>query len=605
MTAHRERAGVRGSWLVAAAVVAAGLSLHSCRVASAASAPKVRVALSATVEPRVLESGSQGELRVRAEIPSGWHVNAAQPSFDYLIPTALSVEAPEGLVAGAVRYPSPVERTFQFAGGKSLRVYEGTVQIGVPLGATEAAPPSGRLVLRLRYQACNDRRCLRPATAATTLLVRVAGGVGMADADAGRGFVAFGEAPESAVGRWLAERGYLVTFVLVALGGLALNLTPCVYPLVSVTIGYFARQGGARVVPLALAYVAGIVLSFSALGLAAVATGSLFGAALQRPEVLAGIALLLVALALSNFGLYELRPPVSVMQRLGRSVPGQVGALFMGLTMGVVAAPCVGPMVVGLLVFVGTHRDWVLGTALFGALGTGLGAPYLVLAVLAGSMERLPRAGSWLGWVERALGFVLLGMALYFVEPILPPAAASVGVPVLVASAALYLGFLDHTGAERPRFVAVKRLVGVAGLLAAAGLGLSRQTPSPVGWYPYSEAAVVEARQVGRPVLIDFTAEWCLPCREMDETTFTDPVVVTHSERFTMLRVDMTRADPATDAVLERYDVLGVPTVLVLDESGKEAHRFIGYVGARELREVMGRLVPERVTETAAAKGAR
>src|SRR6185369_17896931 len=239
---------------------------------------------------------------------------------------------------------------------------------------------------------------------------------------------------------WLRERGLLATLALAALFGLGLNLTPCVYPLISVTIAYFGGQSGRAtggVLALAVAYVLGIAITFSTLGVAAALSGGIFGAALQRPPVLAAIAGLLVLLAASNFGVYQFRMPAALTNRAGKASGGIVGALAMGLTMGVVAAPCVGPIVIALLLFVAARQDAILGFALFFALAIGMGVPYLGLAVVAGSIRRLPRSGEWLGWIEHLFGFLLRGMALYFATPLLDARVVGFVGPLLIAVAGL------------------------------------------------------------------------------------------------------------------------------------------------------------------------
>jgi thiol:disulfide interchange protein DsbD len=378
----------------------------------------------------------------------------------------------------------------------------------------------------------------------------------------------------------------------VVLLGVTLNLTPCVYPLISVTVAFFGGRTGrehAHAVRRALLYVLGICLTFSTLGAAAALTGSLFGAALQRPEVLGTIALVLVGLAASNFGLYQLRLPAPLVQRLGRVGEGDIGAFFMGLTMGVVAAPCIGPFVVGLLLFVGARQSAPLGFALFFALGLGMGAPYVGLAAIAGRLRTLPRAGAWLEWVERLFGFLLLGLALYFAAPVLPDAWVRVATTLLLLAAGVVLGFLGPTP---PAMWWPRRAGGVALVaLALSGL-LGAEADSPIPWASFSEEALARATAAGRPVLLDFEAAWCLPCREMDRTTFRDARVARAAAPFAALRVDVTTADARTSAVMSRFEVVGVPTYVLLGPDGRERHRFVGFVGAEEMRRALEAFAP-------------
>ena len=209
---------------------------------------------------------------------------------------------------------------------------------------------------------------------------------------------------------------------LLFVGGLALNLTPCVYPVIPLTLSFFAGQAqgqNRRVFRLALVYVLGMATTYSALGVAAALSGRLFGSALQSPWVLGFVAVVLVALALSMFGLYDLRMPSALMQKAGAR-SGAAGAYAMGLLVGVVAAPCVGPFVLGLLAFVAARQQAGLGFLFFFVLSLGLGLPYLFLGAFSGSLARLPRAGMWMESVKKVFGWVLLAMAAYFLRPALP-----------------------------------------------------------------------------------------------------------------------------------------------------------------------------------------
>jgi thiol:disulfide interchange protein DsbD len=514
---------------------------------------------------------------VEMTVAAGWHVNAHVPADAFLIPTTVTVQPPAGVRAGEVVYPAAVERRLAFGGDKKFQLYEGTVRIEAPLEGAPATPDAP-LRAALRFQACDDSRCLPPRTLDLSASFAAAGPAASA-----------GDAGGDVVAGWIERWGWGLTLVWIAALGFALNLTPCVYPLISVTVAFFggrtAGDDGGRI-GRALLYVLGICLSFSALGVAAALTGSLFGAALQRPAVLGGIALVLVGLAASNFGLYQVQLPAALVQRVGRVGEGTLGAFFMGATMGVVAAPCIAPVVVALLVFVGAQQSPALGFGLFFTLGLGMGLPYVGLAVLAGRIRRLPRGGAWLEWMERVFGFLLLGMALYFAAPLLPSAVLRLLAALLLAAAGVVLGFVGARGATP--FVWARRLAGVA--LVAVGLtGLLRAdtSASPIAWQPFSEDALAGAIAASRPVLLDFEADWCLPCREMDRTTFRAPGVVRAAESFAALKVDVTEADDAANAIMARFGVAGVPTYILLGPDGQERRRFVGYVPEEEMQQAL------------------
>ncbi len=536
----------------------------------------------------VARRGSTIAVEAIANIEEGWHVHSNTPPEPYLIPTVLTLTLPEGFGDPEVFYPPPEERSFAFAPGLVLSVYEG--RLGIAAGV--AIPPeftgsSFEIAAKLRYQACNDTTCLPPATATATIEIEVSDAAPLAPAGSDAVGSGAGLGGEEVFAGWLAERGLLFTLLAVALLGLGLNLTPCVYPLISVTIAYFGGQSSSRgaVAWLASLYVLGIALSFSAVGVTAALSGGVFGAALQSPLVIVSIAAVMIVLALGSFGVYHLQPPAALMAWAGNTGGGAAGSLFMGLTMGIVAAPCVGPIVLGLLIFVGSSQDPWLGFILFFALALGMGAPYMLLAIAAGSIKSLPRSGEWLMWTERLFGCILLALAAYFISTIVTEPFKSILLPAVLVSSAIYLGFVEKAGGSVPWFRHVKRAVGIAMLVFGVWLGTPTAVARPIVWESLDTWAA-NPGQTG-PVLIDFVAEWCIPCREMDHSTYVDAEVLAEAERFRMVKADLTEENDTNTDIVERFEVRGVPTLILRSTSGEETHRMVGYVGPEELLAAM------------------
>jgi thiol:disulfide interchange protein DsbD len=532
------------------------------------------------------DAPSGGTLVLDATVAPGWHVNSHEPSEEYLIPTEVKIEPAAGATFASARYPQGIQKKFAFS-EKPLSVYEERFTIEVPVSWPAGTPPA--VSGTVEYQACNDRQCNPPASVS----FRLEAPSGAAGTALPGGAVALSAAPKEAVGSTAAagttndfgallERRGLFGALLVVFGwGLLLNLTPCVYPVIPLTVGFFGGQAAGqsrRVFGLAAVYVLGMATTYSALGVAAALSGKLFGAALQSPWVLVGVAAVLTALALSMFGLYDIRMPSSWMQKAGARAGG-AGAYAMGLLVGVVAAPCIGPVVLALLAFVAARQDAAFGFLVFFVLSLGLGLPYLFLAAFSGSLSRLPRAGMWMEGVKKIFGWVLLAMAAFFLRTVVPAPLSSWLLPAVLAIGALAVAFGKGSGLPR----AVGGTAAVA-MLAAAVYFAPRKAAESAGpaWLPYSAQAVAAA---ARPAVIDFSATWCIPCRELDEKTFSDPRVIQALSRRALWKADMTRsAAPEVVALSDTYRVLGVPTIVFLDASGKEREdlRLVGFEGPDE-----------------------
>jgi thiol:disulfide interchange protein DsbD len=293
----------------------------------------------------------------------------------------------------------------------------------------------------------------------------------------------------------------------------------------------------------------------------------------------------MLALSLSMFGVYEFKLPDSFVNKAGGAKAGLYGAFFMGLTMGIVAAPCIGPFVLGLVTYVATKQDPFFGFLLFFVLAVGLGTPYLFLAVFSGKIKKLPRAGEWMDAVKHIFGFILIGMALYFLLPLLPKSISGFVLPVFMIGAAIYLLFFEKLANSVRGFKFFKIVFSV--LIMAVGVyALIPYETNSVEWKPFTQDALTEIS--GRGVVIDFYADWCIPCKELDAVTFSDPDVIALSKEFETYKADMTKSlSPEVESIRERFKIIGVPTVLILNSKGEEVERITGFVNAKEFYKII------------------
>ncbi len=556
----------------------------------------------------VFHPGSVGYVAITADIAAGWHINAAKPLESYLIPTVLEVSAPAGIEIVRLLYPDPVLRKLEISETK-MALYDGSTVFGAIVRVGPDVPPgSYRITATIRYQGCNDLTCVEPASASADDTIRVGTldeGVEQLGAElfSKPPFAGAGDAPpgvETAapsdsrdIGKLIAERGLAFAFVFIFFIGLGLSLTPCIYPLIPITVSYFGGQAGgraSRTFVLAFLYVLGMSLTYSVLGTIAAMTGSLFGAALQNPFVVLVIAAILVALAFSMFGFWELRMPMFLARRTGSARRGYAGAVVMGLTMGVIAAPCIGPFVLGLLTYVGEIGKPVLGFFMFFTLAWGIGLPFLVLGTLSGNLSRIPRSGDWMVWVRKIFGFILVAMALYFLRHLLNPRFVAIGYAAIAIAGGLYLGWIDRSVHTGRGFAILKRAVGVLGIaLGAAFLVLPAirggdAKPQGIAWQPYGEETILRAAREGKTVVIDFSAAWCSLCHELDKKTFVDPEVVKLSAGFVPLRADLTKPGAVETAIKNKYGIRGLPVIIFIDKAGNERAelRATGFIDAAE-----------------------
>lgn len=561
-----------------------------------------------TVAPALLaegvQQGSTVRAAVRVTIANGWHINSHTPTFDYLIGTELKFPSNPKFSVLNIHYPSGKKITLGFS-EQPIGLYEGTITIDVAFKiANNHSIGSDTIRGTLTAQACNNQTCLAPVDINVVLPVHVVAATATSDTSLAvatqqqETFVQLQTASPSNSNQTtqtqnrfandFEEKGLLLTLLAIFFVGLALNLTPCVYPMLSVTVSLFGGQSETNVVRVffkAVVYVLGIASMYSVLGVTAALGGGLFGSWLQSPWVLGSIAALLFALALSSFGLYQIQMPYWLTSKLGGTTgTGFIATYLSGLVVGVFAAPCVGPPVIALLTYVASKGNPWFGFLTFFTLSLGLGFPYLVLGTFSGLLKKIPRSGSWLIWVERIFGVVLTAAALFYLALAVAPKLAFDVIPVALIAGGIYLGFVDRSGREKPLLKKIQWAFGVIAVAAGVWFAFNLQEKE-MTWNLYSETALLQAKESKMPVLIDFSADWCIPCHELDRNTWTDQNVIDATKKFMRLKVDLTHFDsPESEALRKKFNIAGVPTVVVLRADGTEAMdvRSVGFFTPKE-----------------------
>ncbi len=386
------------------------------------------------------------------------------------------------------------------------------------------------------------------------------------------------------------------------IGGLLVSLTPCVYPMIAVTVSVFgARESKSRWqgITLSLAFVMGIVAMFVPLGVVAGMTGGVFGSVLQSTWVIVGISVLFLAMAASMFGAFELALPSALTNKLATvGGIGYKGAFVLGLACGLIAAPCTGPVLTGILTWIAKTQSGSLGALAMAAFALGLGAPFFLVGAFA---VQLPKSGRWMVHVKSVLGIVLVVVALYFLSTAFPVIASYakgdslfLGIMVAAVLVGILLGAVHRSFDEPGAGIKIRK--GLGTFLTSVGafllvMGVSKPAQS-LSWEALTwQQAQAKAKREKRPLLVDFTATWCGACKQLDRETFSKPDVAQEAGRFVAVKVDATDdEDPQVTSAMETMKVVGLPTVLVYDSRGQEAVRCTDFVAAEPFLDAIRRV---------------
>src|SRR3989304_6311927 len=545
------------------------------------------------------------------------HIYKDQVKIESGEPARFTVASTE-LPVGKIRYDQFLE--------KEVEDYVGQVQVKSFLQVSKDIPAGSYDVkLKVHYQGCSDKVCFAPKAEEFTLPVQVevakAGVSKTQEAEEIPTVSKPGEKVESTgIQKTIESRGIFVSLIIIFLAGVGLSFTPCVYPMIPITVAVIGGQAAGdqttarsplKAFFLSLIYVLGISIVYSAMGVAAASTGPLFGTALQSPWVIGFVVAVFVGLALSMFGVYYLRVPSFISDRLGTGKrKGIIGVFVMGLVSGIVASPCIGPALASLLVYIASTGNKFLGFWMLFVFAWGLGVLLIVLGTFSGAIKALPKSGGWMETVERIFGLLLIGAALYYLRLIISESAFVIILGLFLIITAVFSGGFDQLTHESTNFHRAKRAFGLiafifgtyflVGHLMIKGFMLppfltttpaqSVTTQEKINWMVSEEEGLKQAGIEGKPAMIDFWASWCAACMEFEKITYANPEVMKELKKFVNIKIDCTNTnDPKIKQLWEKYGIVGLPTIVFINKDGFVARdkTITGFVDAEEFLRIL------------------
>lgn len=525
--------------------------------------------------PSVLGPHQGSELRIELRLPPGYRA--------YSDMFSLELPPDSGFKLGGFRIDPLHEFFDETSKKKRLGVIESATLVAPVEAAEDLDAEKSPLVFRLTYQACTKTYCLFPTTIDVPVefkAERTAVPAPTARPDE-PGF--FGRTFQET----LRDKSLALVFLFVFVAGFLTSLTPCVFPMIPITLAVLGREAHARnkwqTFLASAIYVLGIALTYSALGLFAASTGTLFGSMMSSPWVLGFVCLVFLTMSLSMFDVFELQPPLWLRDRISHArFDGYGGVFLTGTLAGIVASPCVGPVLVGVLTFVAQSKDLWLGFWLLFTFALGMGQLFLLLGTFSSATRMLPKSGPWMEGIKHFFGLLMLIGFYSYLRMLVPERwydGAVGGGLILLGS---LKGAFEHP-LTRPWHKVRKGLC--QGLILIGSFFLivaifdlreilqprfisEAQHPSIRLWSKYSDEALDRAKAEGKPVIIDFFADWCAACKELDQFTFSESSFAEKSKSFALLRFDATRDSAELEKLRRKYGIVGLPTIIFHSADG-------------------------------------
>lgn len=550
---------------------------------------------SITIQPEQIT-----EVILNLNMPKGFHAYTDQFKVQKITPDNFKVGA---LVA------SPEVEFFDKFSKKNRKGLFEKGELKVQIEAPEKLTTTS-LNFEIKYQICSEQVCFLPQAHTVRLELNPPQIQSEAQQNPAMSSQLF---PEGSIENQLSKN-FVLTYFLVFLAGLLTSFTPCIFPMIPITISILGsdleNKTRAQSFIRSLFYVLGIALTYSVLGVIAALTGSIFGKALTSKWVLTGLVILFFTMALSMWGAFELQLPAFIRNKFGAGKStGYSGAFGMGLVAGLVASPCVGPVLVSILSFVSTTQNIWLGFTLLFTFAVGLGLLFIAIGLSGQLLKKLPKSGPWMEFIKFVLGFLMYGASLYYLKLVIPFHLWLVILSLSLVAISYWQGAFRFKLKQHPlkQFLLILIFASsfLLSLISLVKYDLVRSvfesSTSTVGenklvWQPYSQEVLASAVQQGKPVLIDFFAEWCGACHELEEKTFSQPEFREISSQFVLVKLDATEDTPQVQEIINLYNIKGLPTVMFINKKGQILNEltFTQFLSWNELKPKMLKVLEDQ-----------
>ena len=483
--------------------------------------------------------------------------------------------------------------------GKQVEVYQDSLIIQGHISKTKDQTIS-YITANLSYQACSDKLCLRPQSKSVT--VSFDNSIFQNSNSLKKNQQNITNHLDQAQSGALGAHSFWYLCIFLFLGGFLLNLTPCVYPLMGITISLFgAHQSTSKRWLNGFIYVVGIIISFSLLGAFSSLSGALFGALLQSSVIRLSITIVFIVLASSYFGLFDINLPQFLSSRItswNQKASGILAHFVAGFFAGIIAAPCVGPFLLALIVHTANEADFWKGIWMFAIVGFGLGMPYLVFSILSKRFLKIPKSGHWMVSVKKIFGFVLLMVAVYYMKGFIPNILQMILFTVIFVALTIYLILVIKPANLIWKIVKWLLVLGLSLFIFDSSFqilrGHSFYQTKPVyslEWNNMSSDALTQAQKNNQPILIYFKSDiWCAACQKLKKQTFSKNQVREKLQEFNLLQVDVDK-HPNADSLQKAYQIYGVPTIILIDHYGKQVGNLVGFLNGKELVQELDKVL--------------